>query len=50
MREIRIALLESDVSISVAKEFIEKVKIKAKGRGSYKKCFSCPDGYKNCKR
>ena len=26
------ALLESDVSISVAKEFIEKVKIKAKGR------------------
>ena len=31
MREIRIALLESDVSISVAKEFIEKVKIKAKG-------------------
>ena len=32
MREIRIALLESDVSISVAKEFIEKVKIKAKGR------------------
>ena len=30
MREIRVALLESDVSISVAKEFIERVKIKAK--------------------
>ena len=32
MREIRVALLESDVSISVAKEFIEKVKIKARGK------------------
>ena len=32
MREIRVALLESDVSISVAKEFIERVKIKAKGK------------------
>ncbi len=32
MREIRVALLESDVSISVAKEFIEKVKIKALGQ------------------
>ena len=26
MREIRVALLESDVSISVAKDFIERVK------------------------
>ena len=26
MREIRVALLESDVSLSVAKDFIEKVK------------------------
>ena len=32
MREIRVALLESDVSISVAKDFIENVKIKAKGQ------------------
>ena len=31
MREIRIALLESDVSISVAKDFIEIVKSKALG-------------------
>ena len=30
MREIRVALLESDVSISVAKDFIERVK---KGSG-----------------
>ena len=32
LREIRVALLESDVSISVAKDFIEKVKIKALGK------------------
>ncbi len=32
MREIRVALLESDVAISVAKDFIEKVKIKANGQ------------------
>ena len=32
MREIRIALLESDVSISVAKDFIEKVKQNALGK------------------
>ena len=32
MREIRIALLESDVSISVAKDFIEKIKSKAIGQ------------------
>ena len=32
MREIRVALLESDVSISVAKDFIENIKIKAKGQ------------------
>ena len=32
LREIRVALLESDVSISVAKDFIEKVKTKALGK------------------
>ena len=32
MREIRVALLESDVSISVAKDFIERVKKKALGK------------------
>ena len=32
MREIRVALLESDVSISVAKDFIENVKSKAIGQ------------------
>ena len=32
MREIRVALLESDVSLSVAKEFIEKVKKNAVGQ------------------
>ncbi len=32
MREIRIALLESDVSISVAKDFIDKVKSNALGQ------------------
>ena len=32
MREIRVALLESDVSLSVAKDFIEKVKSKAIGK------------------
>ncbi len=32
MREIRVALLESDVSISVAKDFIDKVKEKALGQ------------------
>ena len=32
MREIRIALLESDVSLSVAKDFIENVKSKAIGQ------------------
>ncbi len=32
MREIRVALLESDVSLSVAKEFIEKVKLSAVGQ------------------
>ena len=31
MREIRIALLEADVSLSVAKDFIAKVKEKALG-------------------
>ncbi len=32
MREIRIALLEADVSLSIAKEFIEKVKAEAFGK------------------
>ena len=32
MREIRVALLESDVSINVAKSFIENVKVKALGK------------------
>ena len=32
MREIRVALLEADVSINVAKDFIEKVKPKALGK------------------
>ena len=32
LREIRVALLESDVSISVAQDFIEKIKIKALGQ------------------
>ena len=32
LREIRVALLESDVSISVAKDFIEKVKKKSLGK------------------
>ncbi len=32
MREIRIALLEADVALSVAKDFIEKVKAKALGQ------------------
>ena len=32
LREIRIALLESDVSIKVAKDFIDKVKAKALGK------------------
>ena len=32
LREIRIALLESDVSIKVAKDFIERVKQKALGK------------------
>ncbi len=32
MREIRIALLEADVSLSIAKEFIEKVKAEALGQ------------------
>ena len=32
MREIRVALLESDVSLSVAKDFIENVKSKAIGK------------------
>ena len=32
MREIRIALLEADVSLPIAKEFIEKVKAEALGQ------------------
>ena len=32
LREIRIALLESDVSIKVAKDFIERIKTKALGK------------------
>ena len=32
MREIRIALLEADVSLSIAKEFIEKTKAEALGQ------------------
>tara|TARA_B100000287_G_C20671306_1_gene793468 strand:+ start:3107 stop:4483 length:1377 start_codon:yes stop_codon:yes gene_type:complete len=32
LREIRVALLESDVSISVAKDFIEKVRTKSLGK------------------
>jgi Signal recognition particle GTPase len=32
LREIRLALLEADVSIDVAKDFIEKVKPKALGK------------------
>ncbi len=36
MREIRVALLESDVSLSVAKEFIENVRSKAKGQEVFK--------------
>ena len=32
LREIRVALLEADVSIEIAKEFIEKIKTKALGK------------------
>ena len=32
LREIRVALLESDVSISIAKDFIEKIRTKASGQ------------------
>ena len=32
LREIRVALLESDVSLSVAKDFIEKIREKALGQ------------------
>lgn len=32
MREIRVALLEADVSLPIAKEFIERVKIQAIGQ------------------
>ncbi len=32
LREIRVALLESDVSISIAKDFIEKIRAKASGQ------------------
>lgn len=32
MREVRIALLEADVSLSVAKEFIESIRTKARGQ------------------
>ena len=32
MREIRIALLEADVSLPIAKEFIEKIKVEAAGQ------------------
>ncbi len=36
LREIRVALLEADVSISVAKDFIEKIKAKALGTEVFK--------------
>ena len=39
MREIRIALLEADVSLSIAKEFIEKVKAEALGQQVVKSGF-----------
>ena len=32
LREIRVALLEGDVSLSVAKEFIERIKVQALGK------------------
>ena len=36
LREIRVALLEADVSISVAKEFIEKINQKSLGKEVFK--------------
>ncbi|MBF91590.1 MAG: signal recognition particle protein, partial [Rickettsiales bacterium] len=36
LREIRVALLEADVSLEVAKDFIEKVKVKSLGKEVFK--------------
>ena len=36
LREIRVALLEADVSLEVAKEFIEKVNVKSLGKEVFK--------------
>lgn len=45
LREIRLALLEADVSLPVVKEFMACVKKKGLGRNSYQ---SCPPGSAAC--
>ena len=44
LREIRIALLESDVSIKVAKDFIERIKEKEHLQGNNQKRISNSNG------
>ena len=46
LREVRIALLEADVSLEVVKEFLEKAKKSCRFKNS-KKRVSKPNGYKS---
>jgi len=44
MREVRLALLEADVNFKVAKNFTNKVTVRAIRSGCYGKPNSCTDG------
>ena len=43
-REIRVALLEADVNLSVVKDFIAAVKERARGTEALQRIESCPAG------
>lgn len=50
MREVRVALLEADVNIKVAKQFCAEVSEKAVGQKNFRKFKPRPAGYKDSKR
>jgi signal recognition particle subunit SRP54 len=50
MRDVRLALLEADVSYKVVKDFISRVGERAVGRDVLERSDSRPDGHKNRQR
>ena len=50
LKEVKMALLEADVSFKVVKQFVKAVQEKAVGAGCYERSESWSDGDQDCKR